>query len=337
MYKVFVLLPISMALEILTDEWGRFPVTFTVGDEQVAGFAALNLVEYNSDFEYNRYEYHGHVRHLLRSATGVSIGSVGSPGGSLNISLPPRIEVLDRSVSVPNTNQRLGIAATPQSTLGQMIQGFLTTPITGTQTMIVFNPDNPENYAFEGQLFYASRAFNPQWSFLYGHTDLWGVNTAIRFTNGPLTAPIDDSSPFIPCLIGNFILTDVANLNSFFVPPRIFDNFHAALHERGISIQPNPWGPHVIFLENLDDETVDSLPTLQYVVQMEDGAQINVINVGPRDYIVQTDVPNRRRVWLAQARITDYCTFNKFLRDRMVIHFDNQNQRIGFGEPIVEL
>ena len=338
MYKIAVLVPVAMALEVLTDEWGRFPVTFTVGDEQVAGFAALNLVQYYSDFDLNRYENHGLVRDLLRPATGVSIGSVGSSGGSLNISFPPSltIEVLDRSVVVPNENHRLGIAATPQSTLAQMTTGFLTAPISTTQRMIVFNPERPENYAFEGQLFYASRALNPEWSYIYGHSDLWGVNTALRFTNGPLTAPIDATSPFIPCLVGNFRSSNVANPHAFHVPPQIVDVFLDALEARGIPTQHIHLGSQVIFLDHFDDDTVDSLPTLQYVVQMEDGALINVVNIGPRDYIADTDIPNRRRVKFARASINDYCTFNEFLRHRMVIHFDTQNQRIGFGEPLVE-
>ena len=340
MFKL-VFLPSALvsasSMEVATDHWGRFPVEFSVDNAPMNGYAALNLVDNRFSFTFHGSENRRNVRDRLRPATGVSIA-----GNRLRISFQnlsrsyTTVEVVERT-ELPNVNQRLLIGASPHSTLSQHVTGFLMAPITPTEGRIVFSPEHPENYALDNQLFYAHLANNPEWAAIYGHHDLWGVNAAIRFVNeSDAASPVDESaSPFIPCLIGSLNWNEPYP-EPFRVPSRVIRDFVRIAQSRGLEVLRMQEAPYSLFVNGITDALMQSLPTMQYIVQTEDGQQVSVINLDPHQYIIPTDNPNQYRVRLGQARVSSYCSFNEDLRRRMVLHFDTQNQRVGFGEPLIE-
>ena len=342
--RVLNLIPLSVSAEVITttDEWGRFPVTFSRTNVVMEGYAALDLLADGYDFSYGGNDYRNSIRRQLQTATGLLIQSTGAQT-SLSLSFQGRVpggystlQIIDNTV-LPNVNQRLEIGASPTSALAQSVSSFLISPTSATRGMIVFDPDHPEQYAFENQIFYARQTENPDWGYMYGSRGYWGVNTAIRFAHSDrLTAPVDPSIPFIPCNVGSRTWR-YPDPEPFYVPAHVIREFARFAEASGIQGARRVGEPSSIYLNNVDDSVIASLPTLQYIVQTEDGQEINVVNVEPHQYIVPTNVENQRQVLLAQARIQNFCTFNKPLRDRMVIHFDAVNQRIGFGEPLVEL
>ena len=334
---------VSASIEVTTDDWGRFPVEFSVDNAPLNGYAALNLVDDRLTFTCNGRENCRDVRERLRPATGVSIA-----GNRLYISFQNHfrscttVEVLERTV-LPNVNQRLCIGASPHSTLSQYTTGFLMAPITSTEGRVAFSPEHPENYALDNQLFYAQLASNPAWEAILGHHDLWGVNAAIRFVNeSDTTSPVDESaSPFIPCLIGGFTWNEPYP-EPFRVPSRVIEDFVRIAQSRGLQVLRMQEAPYLMFVTGITDAIMQSLPKMQYVVQAEHGQQVSVVNLEPHQYIIPTDNPIQYRVRLGQARVlgqtgaSNYCSFNEDFRRRMVLHFDTQNQRVGFGEPLIE-
>ena len=353
MFKYGVIVPVSFAIEVFTDRWDRFPVVLWRDNVLIDGLAALDLTNGDFDYIYGVDVSRIPEWRLLERATGLSIRDMHRTQRVINLGFQGHVRGGDSSVPVldraelPDVNHRLRIGASPFSVLAQSVSSFLMTPISSDQNMIVFNPENPTQYAFDNQLFYARSAIDDRWESRFGHLDLWGVNTHIRFANdSSMTEPVrdsamtgsedeDDDSPlFMPCLIGD-LPSVYGQMEDFLSVPRRFESvFMSLARQRGIRLENSYVS---IYLMDVDDAMVDTFPTLQYIVQMENGAEINVGHLKPREYIVPTQFPNRRRLRFHRDRRSDFCTFDKILRDRMVIHFDTQNQRIGFGEPLVEL
>ena len=349
--RKFLVFPIALcSAEIITitDRFGRFPVSFLRdGNVAIEGFAAFDLSSHQFSYACDYQEDCDHVPGLSWSLRATSV-SIGRDSSHTPIDMTfgeyvqywcalgiRHIDVLERT-SLPDVNHRLVMAASPLSLLAQSVSSFLMVPIGSSQSMIVFDPTDPTRFAFENQMFYSQLIEGRDWQYLYGNRGLWGVYTAIRFANS-LSAPVDSSTQFIPCHIGSKPWTRADLQEPFIVPSWVTDEFLRIVDERELETETLIEDQRIIFLFNVDDAIIATLPSLQYIVQTTDGGTINVMTLDPNEYIGPADNANRRQVLLAQGGFQDYCNFNKPLRDRMVIHFDARNQRIGFGEPLIEL
>ena len=208
-------------------------------------------------------------------------------------------------------------------------RGYIIAPVSDSIAHFVINPENPNDYAFEGEIFYAPQNA-PDIPF-------WTIPFAVR-----LLYPNQDGS--IPLLHSDYtfcILYDAAlrgrNLapvpRYFVVPSRILQGINGLLSDRGVSMSAQS-GP---ILRGFDESMYDILPSIQYIMETDDDQSINLIVMEPRQYIQQFNSNHYLFLLRATHPLNEECILTAPILKKLVIHFDTANRRIGFGEPLMEI
>ena len=212
---------------------------------------------------------------------------------------------------------------------GSRGRGFIISPLSENRAEFVINPENPREYAFGGEIFYAPR--NPE------NSPFWTPPFSVRLIRNDQDSTVaPDESDFIFCTLFDVTLRDTTlptDPRFFEVPSRITREILALLSERGVrrASQNSP------ILSGFDESFYDTLPSIQYILETVDGQNINLIVLEPRQYITQFTPGNYYLHLQSTNRWNEECRLNGPILQKLVIHFDIENGRIGFGEPLVEL
>ena len=89
------------------------------------------------------------------------------------------------------------------------------------------------------------------------------------------------------------------------------------------------------FVHNVTEQKMNLLPSLEYLVRMDDDVVLSISTITPREYIGGWGEGSSevRRPFLVQIGTS----ISSLILNKMVIHMDGINSRIGFGEPVNEI
>ncbi len=272
----------------------------------------------------NGYTMPGIITDRSIEARGISLLN-----GQFDIEFNRPIRVLDESFA--DRNPTIHIPVSARSSFGRSILGILIAPVSETEDIVVINPSNAAEYAFEGELFYARHVQNPHWANTQ-YMNSWGVSAAIRVVSQLPGAVASEDHPFIaedrfvPCAISTNSDT------SFSVPNTVFEQLMSSIEGMGISVTTDGSG---VVLNRVSAERLSELPKLEYYMMSETGQQIRFAEVLPAQYVEETIDNGRYRLMVFGDRVL--CSMDLRILKHLVVHIDVQNNRIGFGEPLVEL
>ena len=208
------------------------------------------------------------------------------------------------------------------SQFARRVPSFLLTPISDTEDALVLNPSNPVEYAHENRIFYTrSPAVNP--------LNPWSMRVLVRFAgnNSVTEAPTD--ADFIPC---GFSTTGIERM---LLPRRLRADFISLLSSIGISFSEEEAG-NSLRLHDIDSVRLGTLPSVDIVIQNEDDdSQVHIGLLEPSHYLSRSQDAyeiNFQRPFTAIGFMIPLSV----VKD-IVIHFDYENNRIGFADPIVEI
>jgi hypothetical protein len=148
--------------------------------------------------------------------------------------------------------------------------GFLTTPVSRDDSQLVISPQNASAYAYGGDLFYAENA----------HGEYWAVPTAARIVSSTSSQMTADEVLFEPCFLKSFS-------RHIFLPQDTLEELLSQLRRRGVVVSFNPDfdGTQYISLQEIPDSVVDSLPSIQILIQDQHQRQISIAIINPREYV----------------------------------------------------
>jgi len=204
--------------------------------------------------------------------------------------------------------------------------GFLTTPVSRDAGQFVISPQNAPAYANEGVLFYADNA----------HGEYWAVPTAARIVSSTSIQMAADEVIFEPCFLKSFA-------RHIFLPQDTLEELLDELRQRGVVVSYNPDfdGTQYISLQEIPDSIVDSLPSIQILIQDQNLRRISIAIINPREYVEDDPDDERSKQLLFKPRQVNHpyspCTLGPLVLNKLVVHLDTQNHRVGFGEPLTDL
>jgi len=238
-------------------------------------------------------------------------------------------------------NPLLGMSTSPVSRLmGRSIvpqNGYLVAPTSASAGVFVLDPETPSDYVFGGEIFYTN---------IETDSMQWQVPMAVRLVvaEGTDVAEFDpENTQFGTCTIRDEQTTDrggsAGSISPVIVPYQVMLDLGARLHELGVLLfNVGVLGSRLMhFTENF----YESLPNIQFIMQTDDQRHVSLVVLEPREYVIQTSPGNyflRLRALDPTSTIASRtCTIDRSILRKLVIHFDVHNNRIGFGEPLVEL
>ena len=159
--------------------------------------------------------------------------------------------------------------------------------------------------------------------------DGWWFRAAFRF---------DTRSEYEPTyllqdgLIGGRLSTRITD--SVEIPSHMRREFVFRLvHELGIRTYPN--NPDMsLRLEISDLSRLAELPSFDIAIQTDDGTEIQIAKVEPIDYLSPTPNPNAYLIFFGP--LSGFTLTRRILKN-LLIHIDYANERVGFGDPLIEL
>jgi hypothetical protein len=167
----------------------RFPLELTrlSGGEPIRGYGTLNIASMSS---YNLVYHPGNGINRNRR---IPIGDIVVGDEALGIHTDGSIWFPENSPDTQSPPTIVIPAAPYSSSLAGEISGFLICPLSDSDNILVINPPNATDYAFEGGIAYAS--LPPIGSnALLNH---W-FNATVRFVSDNDSAPTNVSDEFVP-------------------------------------------------------------------------------------------------------------------------------------------
>ena len=311
----------STATIIRTTSEGLFiPINYItdVSDEPHAGLARLDLFcwpEFETDDT-------GLYSPTFDTAIGINFGYDES---FLRFEAPRpyryRLDSMDGPDALATPLLRIG--AQPNSLFVRRFPSFvISSPVDQDHFEIILDSDDPSQYALGGQFFYSPIVPRSLLSEQY-QLPRWMINVAIYLENNhqPEFTPCDVKlgDPAIPIRVPRHVMAELLEI----------------IASRGIEIETRrvPLVPYHIWLRNIDEATVDTLPTLKYLVQGEDGEAIQIGELAPREYIHHDS--RTQSDW--KVLLTDWgnlCVLNRQSVKGLALHFDFAHNRLGFADSL---
>ena len=309
----------STATIIRTSSEGLFiPINYITddSDEPHAGLARLELFcfpEFQTDNT-------GFDSPTLDTAIGVNFGNDES---FLLFEAPRPYRYRLNSLEGPDVlvTPLLRIGAQPNSLFVRRFPSFvISSPLDQDHFEIILDSEDPSQYALGGQFFYSPIVPRTLLAQQY-ELPVWMVNVAIYLEN-------HHQPVFAPCGL---------NLKDPGMPTRVPQHVIAELLEiiasRGIETRRLPSVPYTLWLRNIDEATIDTLPTLKYLVQGENGEAIHIGELAPREY-TQRDSRTQSDWKVLLSDWPSLCSLNTQTVKGLALHFDSANNRLGFGDAL---
>lgn len=202
----------------------------------------------------------------------------------------------------------------------------LIAPISEYEAVLVLNPTNPAEYAYDGGPLYYTR-LNVHSSMGFDHYPIRG---ALRLSGESghtdlTTSPLTDADFY------NIGLSVESTKHT--IPRRLQAEWIARIVTLGIDASQDG------FYYRLRDVTADqfrSLPSFNIIIQSEDGInQTQIGQIEPHDYLVFSAESNSYLFNLRGS--VDSVRLHRNVTGNLLIHFDYEHNRIGFADPLDEL
>ena len=286
------------------DHYARFPVEFSLREstETIPGFVELDFGSSTPSSE-----------HPVASSPTIVTGYRPISDGMY-------YEDFGGNGRIPDFRNTVPVDAHPGSIFasGQ----FLIYPTSLTQGTLIIDPHHPEIYALDNQLYYSASSDNRL---------AWIVeNMAIGFLDNDSTADVNPTD-FVSCSISGVPTSRTPPT----VPSHIYNRIRDMIESWGITVTERVWG--AFLSQQLTDDQLDQLPTIQFILQSDTGTLVNIATLEPREYVSDQWPTLDLKLANWRDRNEDGCILTAKILKKLVVHFDTRNNRIGFGEPISEL
>ena len=334
--STFFILNAATAELVLNTLNGKFSAEFLSadGDGAITGYATLGISA-SSDFSFStntkssEWEY---IQPLYQRADGVTIISEQD---ILYLPIQRVIRVINGE-AFPEIEPTLCIGASPQSAFARSVDGFVIEPLSDNTGRIHINPNSVTDLTYGGEMFYSPAVIDTTWGSIWGTSDAWGVNTAIKIVDPRGNSAQEQSQlVFRPCSLS----TTYGKSRQYTIPTSVYQIVVDTITARGVEIvrRQHSTGIARYLRGDITQELISSLPTLQYIVQSTNGMDASIGIVPPSDYVVPTNDPRVYELLVSRILTTEICVLSGSILGKLVIHFDTQNNLVGFGEPLIEL
>jgi hypothetical protein len=205
--------------------------------------------------------------------------------------------------------------------------GFLTTPVSRDAGQLVISPHNAPSYAYGGDLFYSQNE----------HAAFWAVPIAMRMISSSSEEPIGTETAADDLDFQTCTLLSIGR--QMFLPREIVDDLLFEFQRLGVvfSISRVYDGITDVVLHHLTDQIIRSLPRMQFLVRDQYSDLISIAVINPREYLEDDPFNASSKSLLFKSRFGSSCTLGPLVLSKVVVHFDAQNHRVGFGEPLADL
>ena len=336
-FPAVLLFKSATAAIILETIDGRFGVEFDSTDNvegTIPGYASIRISA-SSNFIFSTNADPSDWREIepmYQSTNAVTIGPNG--GDQLRLPFNYNIRVINGE-TFAYLEPTLHISGSPDSVFARSVSGFVAEPLSANTGRIHINPQSVEDLVYDGLILYTPAVRDPEWSSVWGSSDFWGANTAIKLVDPTTPTTHNQEDEYRPCM-----LEDPRGQSDILVlPSSIYQNILDRITSRGFQIirRNESQGVMRYVRGDLTDEIIASFPTLQYVLPSSDGTDFNIASISPNEYIVRTNDPRIYKLLLSRIMTSEICVLTKPILGKLVLHFDTLNNRLGFGEPLIEM
>jgi len=226
----------------------------------------------------------------------------------------------ERSYEFLNRHSNLFlVSAHPDSEFAR--SNFVVFPTSLEDGIVELNPANPAQYALDNQLFFSTSS---------RHRHAWTVNDmVVRLTTGGVNDaaanPVESLTDFGICQIDG-------SKDLLTIPSRVMRELLDRLTSLGVSYTDRGVGG--VFIENLTYEAHVLLPSIQFIMRSDTGLLVNLASVEPDEYLSDDWSHLKLRAWGPDS---SDCSITILILKNLVVYFDSLNNKIGFGEPLIEL
>jgi hypothetical protein len=164
-------------------------------------------------------------------------------------------------------------------------------------------------------------------------TKSWPIRTAARLTGGGSlsTQPLSDAYLVRSSL--KFYWEEMIDYIS--VPLHLRVDLFILLGSMGIEASVVAEVPYTLDLYETDSDRISAFPSIEIIIQTEDGSHVQVALIPPHYYITPTDLPGVYQIVFDSYE--DRFALNTRIIKNLLVHCDYPNNRIGFADPLVEL
>lgn len=292
----------------------RFPIEYisVEGNETLNGMASIDLLnDENVCLDYPRLDDEYPEEHQVRTilARGVLMGNE-----AVMLDFHRHLETSSSCSAI--------VPVGPGSQFARSVPSFILTPVSEAEHTLVLNPTSPSEHAFEGHILYTPLHV--------GHSvdSSRPFRGALRLAGGvgDLETPPLAELDLIPMGMS------IRQSRIYHLPQTICSDLLGKIAALGI--RASRFGDR-FNLHDVTPDQVDLLPSIDIIVQSDDGS--NLVQIGqiePREYLFTTHTPN---MYSFAGRGVDGFVLPRSIIGKLVVHFDYENNRIGFGDPLVEL
>ena len=289
----------------------RFPVYFVAANTSVSGSACLDLYR-------SRHSFSG-----FRVGTESWIESTGIVLPNTTVSISFNHEIPTDRWSSQNICASIGVNRV--SNIANEWQSFILLPTSNRTGQLIITPRNVSEYVLDGDMYYAQNV----------HAAYWGVRMAVRVVESVDSLSVHAAANDLisePCFIHS-------QAKYMYIPRSAFDDLMDRFGRLQVPFifTRNEDGETRIFLMNPTQAQIDSLPQIQYLLSDDNGDQINIGLIEPREYVADNPMDTTQKEVLIRTQRGPSCSLGPLLLRKVVMHFDAVNNRVGFGEPIADI
>ena len=210
----------------------------------------------------------------------------------------------------------LDVSATPDSAIGRL--NFMIYPTSTAAGIFETEPQDPASRALDNQLFFSSPSSN---------TQAWEVDrmlVRLTTTQNEVIA-LNPSGDFHTCRI------DWTQDDSV-IPGEVMTDLLDRIASLGVTHSAGRYGK--ITLRGMNRSILEQLPIIQFILQTDDGQHVSLVTLEPHQYVSQDMRRLKVRTW---SLVSSKCTLSPPVLKKLVVYFESSTNRIGFGEPLIEL
>lgn len=303
----------------------RFQTTYIMDtNTTISAFASLSLGRNTDLFEV----YNGPIDYFPDDYDLVRVQSWIPQEGTLNISTSLRIDP-----NAPDEYSPIGlIGGALNSRFVRAVGSYLVTPVTNETGLLIIRPADPNIYAYNREIYYATTRVQT-----FGQRRA-SIRAAIRVIPSEAFVMSDNGAGVTDVAVPGHKFTNCfleTQSRYMLVPRDTFQDFIVELDRLGMHHEIEG-GSQFLILRNVNDAMIESLPIIQYIVLSDEDIQVSIQLLHPLDYAfeIETD-PTSRRIILHAGYPS--CDIPSIVTNKMMIHMDLPNGRVGFGEPLNDI
>jgi len=285
----------------------RFPIEYTAADvnETIDGYGWVAFDE--PTFAIQHMPYADQRLNPFRQEA----QSVRIPATETRVDLPESILIYRESQTLRNT-----------MLLESDVGDILFTPVSETDDILVKEPYDATSYANGGEIFY---------------TRMFVEMESLRFPAGVRIRESSISGNQPRDAVYHHVINCSISLNDddiVLVPTSVYDELLSIVDRLGGTVVSRSTIPRVMF-QFPYSFSIEALPSFAIIISTDDGRQIQIAQLDPLDYMKPSrNRPNHYYMYLWEA---PNFLLSRPTIDKILIHIDYANQRIGFADPLVEL